>query len=134
MNKVKQIGNTYNINDTIYSEGPTSLSYNYFKYFINDKNLKNILDIGCGNGILLKLLNKKIAYLGVDSDAGIYKKKKHKKIKYFNNSLNCEKYLTNLDKKFDCVVLFEVLEHTDTFLKLFSIALKKSSKILFIFF
>ena len=53
----------------------------------------------------------------------------HLKIAKFGHiSANCEKYLTNLDKKFDCVVLFEVLEHTDTFLKLFLIALKKSKK------
>ena len=71
---------------------------------------------------------KKIHYLGVDADAGIYKKNKNKSIKYFKNAHVTEKFLRNHKKKYDCVVLMDVLEHTDKFDELFKIALKKSRK------
>jgi len=73
-------------------------------------------------------MNKKINYLGVDADVGIYKKKKNQNLKYFKDAKKTEDYLINHKKKYNCVVLMDVLEHTDTFLKLFSIALKKSNK------
>ena len=57
------------------------------------------------------------------------KKKKHKNLKYFRNAAKTESYLSKTNKKkYDCVVLMDVLEHTDTFLKLFYLALKKSNK------
>ena len=89
-----------------------------------DLQYGSILDIGCGNGNLKKLMNKDIAYLGVDSNAGIYKPKKSKYIKYFKNSKKTEEYINKL-KKFDCIALMDVLEHTDNFIDLFNIALKK---------
>ena len=115
--------------DTIYSIGKSSEGYAYIKYFLkNHNNIKSFLDIGCGNGNLLKLMDKNISYLGVDSNAGIYKPKKNKYIKYFKTSEQTENYIKKQNKKFDCVVLMDVLEHTDTFLKLFNLALKKSNK------
>jgi len=121
--------NTYLDNNTIYSKGPSPCGYNYVKYFLKENNdIKSFLDIGCGNGRLLKLMNKKTNYLGVDADVGIYNKKKHKKLKYFKDAKKTETYLEKHNKKYDCVVLMDVLEHTDTFLKLLSIALKKSNK------
>ena len=126
---MKNLNNTYLVGDTIYSKGPTSCGHTFFKYFLQkNKNISSVLDIGCGNGVLLKLMNKKNDYHGVDANVGIYKKKKHNKIKYFKNSIKTEDYLISLKKKYECVVLMDVLEHTDTFLKLFKIALKKSSK------
>lgn len=126
---MKNLDNTYLINETIYSKGPSSCGYSFLKYFLKkNKDIKSILDIGCGGGVLMKLLNKNTEYLGVDADAGIYKKKKHKKLKYFKSAIQTENYLDKTNKKYECVVLFDVLEHTDTFLKLFNIALKKSSK------
>jgi len=114
--------------DTIYSIGKSSEGFTYFKYFLkNNNNIKSFLDIGCGNGNLKKLMNKDIAYLGVDSNAGIYKPKKNKYIKYFKNSKKTEEYINKL-KKFDCIALMDVLEHTDNFIDLFNIALKKSNK------
>jgi len=97
-------------------------------YKNEDCNIKSILDIGCGGGVLMKLVNKNVKYLGVDADAGIYKRKKHKNLKYFRNAAQTESYLSKINKKYDCVVLMDVLEHTDTFLKLFYLALKKSNK------
>ena len=115
------------INDMIYSIGKSSEGFTYLKYFLkNRKNIKSFLDIGCGNGNLLKLLDKNTSYLGVDANAGIYKQKKNKYIKYFKTSKQTENFIKKQNKKFDCVVLMDVLEHTDTFLDLFDLALKKS--------
>ena len=126
---MKNLNNTYLVNDTIYSKGTSHEGYSFVKYFLKkNKDIKSFLDIGCGNGILIKLMTKKINYLGVDANVGIYKKRKNNKIKYFKNAIATENYLIKLKKKHECVVLMDVLEHTDTFLKLFNIALKKSTK------
>jgi SAM-dependent methyltransferase len=126
---MKNLDNTYLVNNTVYSKGPSSCGYSFLKYFLKkNKDIKSILDIGCGGGVLMKLVNKDTEYLGVDADAGIYKKKQHKRLKYFKSAIQTENYLNKINKKYECVVLFDVLEHTDTFLKLFNIALKKSSK------
>ena len=128
--KTKNLDNTYKLNDIIYSKGPSHEGYNFVKYFLkeNGEKIKSCLDIGCGNGILLKTISKNTDYLGVDANVGIYRKKKSKKLKYFKDSFQTEKYLDKLDKNYDCVFLMDVLEHTDTFLKLFKIALNKSAK------
>ena len=126
---MKNLDNTYLVNNTVYSKGPSSCGYSFLKYFLREKkDIKSILDIGCGGGVLMKLVNKDTEYLGVDADAGIYKKKQHKRLRYFKNAIQTENYLDKTNKKYECVVLMDVLEHTDSFLKLFNIALKKSNK------
>jgi 2-polyprenyl-3-methyl-5-hydroxy-6-metoxy-1,4-benzoquinol methylase len=125
----KNLDNTYLVNDTIYSKGASHEGYSFVKYFLKKKNnINSFLDIGCGNGILQKLISKNTNYLGVDANVGIYKKKKSKKVKYFKDAQKTEEYLNNLKAKYDCVALMDVLEHTDSFFKLFKIALYKSSK------
>ena len=126
---MKNLNNTYKKKDVIFSRGASHEGYSFFKYFLKENtDIKSFLDIGCGNGILNKLIDNKSNYLGVDANAGIYKKKKSNSIKYFKDAQKTEKYLKNLNKKFECVMLMDVLEHTDSFLKLFKIALNKSSK------
>lgn len=126
---MKNLNNTYLINDTVYSKGYSHEGYSFIKYFLKkNTNINSFLDVGCGNGILLKLMNDRVKYLGIDANAGIYNKKITNKIKYFKNAFYTEKYFNNLKKKYDCVVLMDVLEHTDNFLNLFNIALKKSKK------
>tara|TARA_B100000287_G_scaffold9241_2_gene9097 strand:+ start:17864 stop:18565 length:702 start_codon:yes stop_codon:yes gene_type:complete len=123
------LNNTYIVDNVIYSNGYSHEGYSFIRYFLKRNNtIKSFLDIGCGNGILLKAIDKKTDYLGLDANAGIYKKKISKKIKYFKNAKSTENYFSKIKKKYECVALMDVLEHTDTFLKLFKIALKKSSK------
>ena len=123
------LNNTYIKENVIYSKGRSHEGYSFIKYFLKENNeIKSFLDIGCGNGILLKTIGKKVDYHGIDANVGIYKKKISKKIKYFKNAKSSEKYLNKIKKKYECIALMDVLEHTDTFLKLFKIALKKSSK------
>lgn len=122
------LSNTYIVNNNIYSIGPSNCGYNFVKLFLTKKNnIKSFLDIGCGNGMTLDLMNKEVDYLGVDANVGIYKKKKNIKIKYFKNAHKTELYLNSHKKKYNCVALMDVLEHTDTFLKLFTIGLNKSN-------
>ena len=77
---MKEYNNTIIKNDIVFSKSPSSEGYSFVKYFLErNQNIKSFLDIGCGNGNLLKLMKDKIDYFGVDSDAGIYKNKKKKK-------------------------------------------------------
>ena len=74
------LNNTYLIKNTVYSKGPSNCGYAFVKFFLQKKNnIKSFLDIGCGNGMLLKLMSKEINYFGVDANVGIYKKKKKKR-------------------------------------------------------
>ena len=76
----KNLNNTYLVNDTIFSKGPSHEGYSFVKYFLEKKNdINSFLDIGCGNGIIQKLISKNTNYLGVDANVGIYKKKNQKK-------------------------------------------------------
>ena len=77
---MKELKNLTLINNTIYSNGYTSETYSFINFFLKKHtDIKSFLDIGCGDGILLDLINKKIDYFGVDADVGIKKEKKIKK-------------------------------------------------------
>ena len=96
------------------------------------KNL-NVLDIGCGGGILCEPLKRLGADVtGIDTNGfAIEVAKNHAKqndlpIKYFNSSI--ENF--NSKKKFDLVTCMEVLEHVkniDTFVSSIKPILKKNS-------
>ena len=54
---VKNLNNTCNNKDTIFSKGLSNCVYNYNKIFLEHyKNIKSFLDIGCVDGILMKLM------------------------------------------------------------------------------
>ena len=92
--------NTYIVDNVIYSNGYSHEGYSFIRYFLKKNNtIKSFLDIGCGNGILLKAIDKKTDYLGLDANAGIYKKKISKKIKYFKNAKSTENYFSKIKKK-----------------------------------
>jgi len=89
---------------------------------INNRDIKNlkILDVGCGGGIICEPLARLGAKVtGIDfapnniKAAKIHSKKNKLRIKYVYNDI--EK--SNLDEKFDIILMFEVLEHLDNWKK-----------------
>ena len=75
---------------------------------IKEKRYKTVLDVGCGTGVSLKyLLKHGIDAVGVENSkiAISHSEVKDKIIKY---NLNKE---LNLNRRFDCVWSFEVIEH-----------------------
>ena len=89
---------------------------------VNNRNIKNlkILDVGCGGGIICEPLARLGAKVtGIDfapnniKAAKIHSKKNKLKINYINKDI--EK--SEIDKKFDIILMFEVLEHLDNWKK-----------------
>ena len=85
---------------------------------LNTKKIKNldILDVGCGGGLVSESLSRLGAKVtGIDFSekniqiAKIHSVKKELKINYINQDV--EKF--KIKKKFDLIVMFEVLEHLD---------------------
>ena len=85
-----------------------------------DKSIrkKNILDIGCGGGLISELLAKKNANVtGIDENIyNIKQAKEHAKmgsikIDYKNQSLDT--FYKKNKKKYDLILCLEVLEHVD---------------------
>tara|TARA_Y100000591_G_C21617134_1_gene585888 strand:+ start:114 stop:797 length:684 start_codon:yes stop_codon:yes gene_type:complete len=91
----------------------TSFAYNFFKFFHN-KKIKNILDVGCGNGDFLKnLLNdKNIKKYGIETSQDTVKlcKKRHKKISFKKAFCHNIPFKQN---QFDLVVIWSVLHWID---------------------
>tara|TARA_Y100000590_G_C15728051_1_gene1015979 strand:+ start:2403 stop:3140 length:738 start_codon:yes stop_codon:yes gene_type:complete len=92
--------------------------FNIVSYFNKPLYKINILDVGCGGGLICEPLTRLGGnVLGIDADPNaISIAKKHAKsedldIKYENKTLND---LTNLKaKKFDVILALEIIEHLD---------------------
>ena len=89
---------------------------------INNRKIKNlkILDVGCGGGIICEPLARLGANVtGIDfapnniKAAKIHAKKNNLKINYFYKDIE----RSQLNEKFDIIVMFEVLEHLDDWKK-----------------
>ena len=84
--------------------------------WIVDKKFKNVLDFGGGFGTLARLISKKDSSSLVD----IYEPypNEYALLKVKNYSNIC--FIDHIDKKYDCLVSTDVLEHVPDPLKLFS--------------
>lgn len=91
-----------------YSE---NLPKNLFKLI--PKNCQNYLDVGCAAGLLgkaLKEVNKEAEIIGIEMNSEYAKKAEE----YLDSVIigNVEKLdLTSLEKKFDCIIYGDILEH-----------------------
>ncbi len=119
---------------------PDLLETNYLIKLI--KKNKSVLDVGCGNGIFLERLKKKINYksaLGIDYSKQMIneaKKRCIKKTKFIELDMTDEKQLQLLNQKFDYIVTKRSLINLASFkeqvkvLDKLSKLLKKNGKIL----
>lgn len=86
--------------------------YNFCKKLVKKKDLKNVLDVGCGPALkLMKLIypNCHEVY-GIDQESIIeFCKKKHGLKTFFSDDI--ENPSLNLDKKFALILSFDVIEH-----------------------
>jgi len=89
--------------------------------------IKSILDIGCGDGIVATRLPRESQYAGFDIGADIYPRASSPNIEYVDDIGRLEQKLTKSEQA-DAVLLFDVLEHTPTFTGLFDIALTRSKR------
>ena len=82
---------------------------NLFKQYINDGD--RILDVGCGNGRLIKIMqDKQVDYLGIDNSENLIKLAREQYPEY---KFSCQD-ITELqadDQKYDVVFLVGVLHH-----------------------
>ena len=106
----------------------------HFSLKKNNKPLKNleILDIGCGGGLLSEPMSRLGANVtGIDASKNNINIAKHhlSKSKLKINYLNCSPENLNTSKKFDVILNMEIVEHVeniDNFIKQSSKFLKKN--------
>ena len=107
-------------------------SMKYFvKKILTKLDINNLLDIGCGDTYLYKQIKKNrlnINYTGIDINAGIYKVPKKRYVKIINK----REELFKIKKKYDAIVLFDVLEHDAIFYDILNHFLNYSKKYLII--
>jgi SAM-dependent methyltransferase len=75
---------------------------------------KDVLDVGCGNGYGSYMLARKAHYvIGIDKDekAVAYAKARYKCQNLEFDQAGATEYLSRTDRKFDLVVMLEVIEH-----------------------
>jgi len=97
----KYYPNSYTIEPGIVDKFYAFISRNKFNLYFRKFNKVSILDIGCGNCQFLNSLSSKFIKYGTD----IKKQSQNKNI--FIGDFNKIK----INKKFDCITLFHVLEH-----------------------
>ena len=79
--------------------------FEYVSEYISKNDF--VFEVGCGNGEFSKYINKN-NYIGIDLNSDAIKKNK-KKLNVIHSSI--EEYSENMNKKYDIVCAFQVLEH-----------------------
>ncbi|MGR3274549.1 methyltransferase domain-containing protein [Acaryochloris marina NIES-2412] len=117
---------------TIEGYGYTRKAIGYAKWFIkNHPNVKSILDVGCGDGVVSLNIPNSVNYLGVDIGADIYGRSQSKLVHYIDDYTQLENFV-GAAEDIDTIFLFDVLEHTDGFLPLFELACEKTESNVFV--
>ena len=115
---------------------PLRIEYILNQFDKRDVNNIDVLDIGCGGGLICEsLYNLGANVTGLDfSPNNIRVAKKHAKLKELNINYVCKDIeKVDLNKKFDLIILFEILEHLDNWQSLVNKIkknLKKNGKII----
>jgi len=95
------------------SRAQTVMYRDIVRFLTNEKEPKNVLDIGCGEGTLLKKISKifpKATLIGIDESREMVKKAKEEGVaKILNSSL--EEY--PLENKFEMILCNLVLHHQE---------------------
>lgn len=81
--------------------------FQYCQRYVKDGD--QLLDIGCGIGVLKSELSDKIDYTGIELSSGAHKIAASKNINVFNELI--QDYSKLHLEQYDCVVSFQVLEH-----------------------
>lgn len=87
---------------------------NQLKYIINKYNIKNILDIGCGDWEIMKHFNfEDVKYTGIDCVKSVIDNNNEK---YKNNNINFihQDIFINIPKNYDLIIIKDVLQHYQT--------------------
>ena len=109
--------------------------------YVDKKNLDNILEVGCGRGnktVILSEYFDESKIIGIDfSNSGIEVAKKnyssHSNLEFVNSELN--NFIENSTiKKFDMLVMFEVLEHVEDWQNLLKNVIDISNKYILLSF
>ena len=85
-----------------------------FRKIINSIDGNNMIDIGCGGGILTEALAKKHQMTGIDIDSDLIKvaqSRENEHIKYLN--VTSDDLCSEHHAAFDFITCLEVLEHVD---------------------
>ncbi|MFC7334930.1 class I SAM-dependent methyltransferase [Rhodocista pekingensis] len=80
-------------------------------------DVRSVLDIGCGDGIVRLHLPAGVRYLGIDADAGLRVPVRADNVIYMKPGESAFDHVP--DEPFDAVLLLDVLEHTRDFTGLF---------------
>jgi len=82
--------------------------------------LTSVIDVGCGDGVARHQLDAQTSYRGIDVGADIYARSSDPSVIYIEDASSLADELRR-QQPAHTLFMFDVLEHTDTFVELFDI-------------
>ena len=126
INDLKEYGKSIFDGRNLYGYGKVRLATHYYKSLIESHSQgRSILDIGCGDGIIGKIVGDDVEYRGLDIGAGIYDESDSSKISYIRDYAELLSAIES--SQIDISLLINVLEHTFDFTDLFEKALENTT-------
>ncbi|WP_040620100.1 hypothetical protein [Rhodovulum sp. PH10] len=93
--------------------------------------MTSVIDIGCADGVSRRQLGPQTSYRGIDVGADIYARTSDSSVTYIEDAACLEEELRR-QKPAHTVFIFDVLEHTNTFVSLFDIGLELAERQVFV--